>query len=610
MLANFAPIVSRCRSQLCTRFSNNFHTRFPISLLSLIVVLSFYGIFEPDWFTTRAEHTDPWLYWGTAEAFDYVAAHFQGTYYFRRWTLYFPQMAIGSFTGPLTTQWVLQSAKIWIILALMLSIVFCTMPSPAASTRTGVALGMVASLFAMPYFILAWTNTYHEGVGTIFFLALIRIGLAFRTHLQSSRNFMERRAAALAFAGGIVFGLLIVSYQFLSILLPSVLAVAAPSYRERKLLIRVTWTYGSMFALGVLALIYIDLLVGKSLGFAWPNLVTYSIAEAIRIPDSFGFSRDIWAKSLLTTRGSILPLGIFLGLMLAFAKRIPGRTQWGGFLLLLCAPYILDMFRGGGSLFYTHQHLPIYVGVLLVGFILAAQHFPTRHWIAISVCLFAFSVFTRLYEVPSIPVVVSVFIWFLTTAVILLIVTRSASPQVGAFVALLAITLTVHFAPYVDSIRPNWDIASGGRQAAYERLHREFLFLSHWALSRDVRLFVIDARMHSSRSPLISAFYGDYTGLVKGNPGVWNCSWGDRPFRQDVAIAVVGDYSLLNARLPSNDSLEARTSASVLDSSNAIALDRDLRACGFDPLAGTNLESLFVSIPLLSSDQIWIYGYR
>lgn len=43
---------------------------------------------------------DPWMYWGTSQNFDYFLAHFPDTYYFRRWTLIYPFIALQWILSP------------------------------------------------------------------------------------------------------------------------------------------------------------------------------------------------------------------------------------------------------------------------------------------------------------------------------------------------------------------------------------------------------------------------------------------------------------------------------------------------------------------------------
>src|SRR5438128_1644858 len=61
------------------------------------------------WVVTPKVYIDPWIYWGTGEDIKYFANNLGLTYYFRRWTLVFPNYVFQHLFSPYMAQFLLRS---------------------------------------------------------------------------------------------------------------------------------------------------------------------------------------------------------------------------------------------------------------------------------------------------------------------------------------------------------------------------------------------------------------------------------------------------------------------------------------------------------------------
>ena len=585
---------------------SSFATRSPQRLVSSVltgsILLALVFAIYPDWYTTSQVHIDPWIYWGTAEAVGYAASAFGGTYYFRRWTLWIPQWFLTQFLGPLESQMVLRSLILLGISALIVSTINCGKLKRQVLMLTApvVVLALVGSSF----FIFAWSTSYHEGLGTLFFVAALRTGYL-------SRDVFSPRSAAL-FGGLLV--LLFVTYQFTAFLFPALgwvyySALPRTSSTKRFRALRPGW-----ILTGASSGMLVDTLVGRVLVGGWENLLLYSVRVTLSVPNNWGAPREVWLEALTDWRGSIVGVWAVVTVLLLVPTMRDARLA--GFLGLTILPYGIDFFRGGGSLFFPHTNVYLYVAVFFCLTLLALRAASTP------AVLVAVGLGGILGGAPVFREYLGTIDPFTAVGIVLVVALASAltelrvaqfAVRVGLAFALGGYVFGLATTPWVGGISPSWDREAGDPRRHYESLATDHAYVTQWGEENSTRMFLIDARPHAGWSPNVNALYGMYSGLRLGYNGSWNCSWVAAATGPEAAIAIIGDYvGMTNENEPTALLLMEQSdfAETVEISVERGVLDQGLRACeGVSPWT-TNIVLLDARSRTQSSAAIKIYGYR
>jgi hypothetical protein len=574
----------------------------PIASVWLCFLVFVFWIY-PGWFTTSSHHIDPWIYWGTAEAVGYSADAFGGTYYFRRWTLWASQWFFRLFLGPLEAQIALRSLILLSICVLLVSTVNASRRNTGGSTATAIVIGL--AVLGSSYFVWAWSTSYHEGLGTLLFLAALRIGVKER----------ERYSPGLAAAFGSILVFSFVTYQFTGFLFPALIwmyvsALTGDSLRKRLLAARIEW-----FTAGVVGAMVIDAVVGRLVVGGWENLVLYTLRVSIGLPNAWGYSRQVWMSSLFDWSGSIAL--VWIATLVVLCTRQFKNLRLAGFLGLVSLPYVFDFIREGGSLFWPHTNIYLYTAVFVclasVAHRVARLHILTATAFVVIVAGTTF----RTWEGPSVVEPFIILSALLITGAVVTTFGQSSWTQsvgrVGAHVALIAYVFGIATTPWVGGIAAAWDREAGDPRAYYESLTTDHHYVTRWGQDNGLRMFLIDARPHAGWGGNMNALYGMYSGLRLGYNGAWNCSWVGVATGPGAAIAVLGDYVEMTSESGQAIALGRRSLDPAMSLDITIeraALDRDLRSCDGVAAWDGDIRLLDFRPETPSSASIKVYGYR
>jgi hypothetical protein len=487
-----------------------------ISILSAIFVTNS----KPAWFFTGKGQIDPWLYWGTGEVFDYTAEHFHLTYYFRRWTLTFPNLIIQNSLPPFEAQFVLRHAILIAVLFLSASLVFILSSSFAAS------LFAILAISSSTYFISPIGQTYHEGTGLVLFL-----GLALLVSRVIATAVVPKVLVVLT---GVVFGLLLVTYQY-GIFWFFSMAISALAIWGSKWIDKLKQLFFPFLA-GFVAVDAIDFAIGSFFGY-WPELVSYTLLTGEGIRGSGSFAPDIEnfvTNFLWNENNFIFPLLVF-GFLGLSGKSVHARW-FSFFMLTLGGTYLLLPFFGiyGPEILHTAIYGMI---ITLIGALSAVsrafdsvvnQSLPkiVSESLKLGIFLVCYSLATY-SESSTWLTLVSVAVLGLS----LIYIRRKLMPKLkqsifGPGLTLLSVSaLTVAFLaqglPYYSY--SSFSQAEREQQILTAKhkissLSSEVRTLSAFALENRFRIFILDNRPHEGWSETISAFYGMYSSISEGYP--------------------------------------------------------------------------------------------
>lgn len=475
---------------------------------------------NPVWFFTGRGEIDPWFYWGTGEIFEYTGEHFHQTYYFRRWTLTFPNFLFQNALPPFEAQFALRHLILIAVLFLSASLVYTLTKSLASASFAILAIS------SSTYFISPIGQTYHEGTGLVFFLLLLLILIHVLDSSHASRHWL--------FIGGVVFGLFLITYQY-ALFWFFAMGVAAFVVWGRKWFANLR-SHVFPFIFGFAVIDVLDFAIGLWFGY-WPELVTYTLGTGEGIRESGAFAPDIQkfvSVFLLKESNFIFPL-LFLGLVgLLGLPSASIKLKWFSyFMLSLGSVYFILPFLGiyGPEILHTAIYGML---VSLLGAFVAASRaidhlFSTPKslvliegvkFLVFGLCFVLASVLPGELWLPLMAAsLISIFLYFMSGKLLWLPLASHRrrflmfASVLTVFVAFLAQGL-----PYFSYSEAEARQVTQNARAKMTTLSVEVRALSGFALENQYRIFILDNRPHERWSETISAFYGMYSSISEGYP--------------------------------------------------------------------------------------------
>jgi hypothetical protein len=474
---------------------------------------------NPAWFITGKGQIDPWLYWGTGEIMEYTAEHFSLTYYFRRWTLTFPNFIFQNLLPPVEAQFVLRSLILFAILVLAGTFVYSLSKSIVTSL-------FVMGLISSSSFLLAGIgNSYHEGTGLVFFLALLLL----LTKLRDN----QAKIKSKAFLVGVMFALFFVTYQFaMFIFFPVALAVLWSAGREAW---RHSKDYFFPFSLGFLLIDILDFSIGLFFRY-WPELLSYTFLTGSSIRSSGEFAPDVtrYISDFLPSSANFpLPL-ILIGMLLLLVQTKSMQRWFPLGLIGIALMYLLLPLFGliGAQVLHTAVYgvmaTLLGAGIAISGIVdKASERLVWSVWRrdALKAAALTLIVLLSIYTTDeSWLILVSIGTGFLALALVLsryeLKKESKAFSNLSAMISAIILSITVlsQGLPYPASPRSDLDKVAQENSVRMTVLSKEVRALAGYATANDYRIFILDNRPHEGWSETISAFYGMYSSISEGYP--------------------------------------------------------------------------------------------
>lgn len=512
-------LLHRFGSRLGLPYQEALKRALAVSVFAMLLVVTT-SLLNPAWYLNPPGQIDPWMYWGTGEIPEYAAEHFSLTYYFRRWTLIFPNLIFQSLFPPLAAQLGLRSLILFAILFLA-GILACNF---SKSIITGF---FVMGLMSFSTVLIAGIGrTYHDGTGLILFLILLLL----IEKLMKTANLSK----APAFFVGFVFGLLFVTYQFgLLVFLPFLLSILL-AWRDQGLM-RLR-KYIALIALGFLTVDALDFLIGLFYG-SWPELVSFAIFAGGEIQNSGGSTLDISTYSSIFLPPSLasvaLPL-LLSGLLLLMLIKSEEQRWFPLGLIGLSAMYLSMPFVI--SIGPQELHTSIYgwaaailampIGISLI-FDSIFSRFPRAGAISELAKLLGLSAVVGLSLIAGDQiwiVLVGSACVFILLGISLQIVRRERLNRIWKLkiawipCSLISISLFTQGLPYPYGTSAEQERVFENNSSRLVSLSIEVRALEDYALQNDSRIFLLDNRPHEGWSETISAFYGMYSSISEGYP--------------------------------------------------------------------------------------------
>ena len=473
---------------------------------------------NPTWFITGKGQIDPWIYWGTGEIMEYTAEHFSLTYYFRRWTLTFPNFIFQNLLPPVEAQFVLRSLILFTILMLAGALVYALAKSFVTSL---FVMGLISSSSLL---LPGIGQSYHEGTGLVFFVTLLL--------LLAKLSEEHEKFRLNVFFIGVIFALFFVTYQF-SLFLFASMASALLLVSAREILKKLK-LYFWPFVLGFFIVSILDFIIGRTFG-GWPEIVSYSLATGFSINQSGEFAPDLTSYIevfFLSSSNFMLPL-LLLGILLL--RTAGSSTKWFGFFLsTLAIAYFFLPFTGSSAPFYQHTVVYGVMATLLgagiaISAVLekASERLVWSVWRrdALKAAALTLIVLLSIYTPDeSWLILVSIGTGFLALALVLsryeLKKESKAFSNLSAMISAIILSIPVlsQGLPYPASPRSDLDKVAQENSVRMTVLSKEVRALAGYATANDYRIFILDNRPHEGWSETISAFYGMYSSISEGYP--------------------------------------------------------------------------------------------
>jgi hypothetical protein len=518
MTTTDSPSKASKYQNLITQLKQNRFVR-PIGFSAFAVFLVVGATFRnPAWFIT-GKRIDPWFYWGTGEIMEYTAEHFSLTYYFRRWTLTFPNFIFQNLLPPVEAQLALRSLILFAILVLAGTFVY-------SLSKSFVTSLFVMGLISSSSFLMAGIGqSYHEGTGLVFFLGLLLV----LTRLREN----QAKIKSKAFLVGVMFGLFFVTYQFaMFIFFPLAIAVLWSAGRAAW---RHSKDYFLPFTLGFLLIDILDFSIGLFFRY-WPELLSYTFFTGSSIRSSGEFAPDLtrYLVDFLPSSANF-PLPLILMGMLLLLVQTKSMQRWFPLGLIgIALMYLVLPFFGliGPQVLHTAVYgvmaTLLGAGIAISGIVdKASERLLGSVWrrdalkAAVLTPLVVLSIFAT---DGSWLIFVSIGTGFLALAVVLsrfeLKRESKAFSNLSAMISAIILSITVlsQGLPYPASPRSDLDKVAQENSVRMTVLSKEVRALSGYATANDYRIFILDNRPHEGWSETISAFYGMYSSISEGYP--------------------------------------------------------------------------------------------
>lgn len=517
------PVVSARESKLEKPMAQIEKSRVARGILfsafaSFLVVLA--TLRNPTWFITGKGQIDPWLYWGTGEIMDYAAEHFSLTYYFRRWTLTFPNFIFQNLFPPFEAQLVLRSFILFAILVLAGALVY-------SLSKSFVTALFVMGLISSSSLLMAGIGqSYHEGTGLALFLALLVV----LRRLREDQEHIKSRA----FLAGVLFALFFVTYQYaMFIFFPLAVAIFWSAGREA---LRYFRSYFLPFTLGFLSIDILDFTIGLFFRY-WPELISYSFFTGSNIRSSGQFAPDIaqYVSEFLPSSSNLsFPLALIGTVLLLVLEN--ARQRWfavgliGISLMYLALPFF-------GLIGAQVLHTAVYgVMAALLGSVIAisatidkvTRQLQSPGWKreVLKIAVFTSAVLLSIHTTDNnwlTLIIVGLGVLSLA-AVVTKYESKGDSRTIsGLALGLSAIILSISVFSQgflYNPTLPRSDLTRISQENSVRMtvLSQEVRALGRYALENNYRIFILDNRPHVGWSETISAFYGMYSSISEGYP--------------------------------------------------------------------------------------------
>jgi hypothetical protein len=504
---------------------------------------------HPFWFIAPRTHIDPWVYWGPGQDLRYPRIHFSTTYYFRRWTLIFPNYFFEHLFSPYLAQLLLRSCLLFAV---------CFLGGLLAFVLTGaISAGAVAALgFACFGFIVRSVGmSYSQGTGLVLWLAVACLIVKWRS---ATSFYLVGKSLGVA----VLLSLLFVTYPWTVYLWFALAALGLPGMVSRYRFLSVRDIVGRVIPLvltggaaGVAIVVALDLEIGRLIGVPWPNVVSYTldIRKSLEAAVRSTPVREFLVGQVLT-RQSFALLGVAVSAALAFSRRLlPGCRTFAACVLVLSVTYLLDPWTGANSHF--SMQTIIYLGACLI--VAAALLISSTYELALAGVM---SRATRLGAIAALcaggalcTIALARFSdakWWVPVSVVA--VTGAAGSIISAFsqrrivwggmlllaassnAAALAVTMKVW------TVQVGSDFAGKADAAQFiQRLTNEHRSLMARAAEDGRRVWILDNRPHAGWSTNISTAYGLYSAFAIGFPPTVSCPQIDWLLRRGNATVVL-----------------------------------------------------------------------
>ena len=493
------------------------------------------------WFVNPRSFIDPWLYWGAAESPKYFGKMFSGTYYFRRWTLIFPNYVFQHIFDPFLAQLLLRSLLLILILVLSAVIVFQLTNQIISAVLTVVILG------SSEYLVFNVGQSYNQGTGLVFLL------LAVVLFLQTWKTIATDipRTVFTAFGIGVVLGLGFITYQFLAWIYIPLILVSAAGYlfllRDQKpgrYIFIILLTFVSLVVSFVLTII-LDLGVGRIWGYRWENILSYSkrIDDEIAASGEFSTSLSGYWSSIAFGPGSfglLLAMASVCYLLISKGPRSGVQRIFGCYTLALATLYLVFPLISSGfsPLSWTQTNSYIAVHCLICTALIISQllshiwnlrrvlfHASSRMKLGV-LLTFVFIllsyrslIFTRNITINEIYALAMVSI---VAALLLRVATRSSDKPTKKLIALLFIVgslrpvsaVTEKFWSAQFRSGPSWS----EQKVFISQLSEDHRRITSVADKANRRIWLYDNRPHAGWSTNISALLANYSNFFATYP--------------------------------------------------------------------------------------------
>jgi hypothetical protein len=496
-----------------------------IAIISLVFTLIVNINIYDYWFLTPSMQIDPWLYWGTAEAFDYIKNNFGQTYYFRRWTLIFPNLFFQSFFEPYYAQIILRSTLLFVVLFTANIWIF-------NKEKSYINVFSFTFLISFSeYIIRSIGNAYNMGTGCFLFLLIIL--------LSEFQNSTLRIKILKGLLLGFLFCLLFITYQWLIYFFPILLIIALKNWKKNSL--NHNLYYLLFIIIGFFSGIIIDYFIGYLLGVNWENLLTftYNYQKSLVKSGTFGVSwSEFFQKQIFSRASFFIPFLTTLSLSLITKNKIFFILFYVGSI------YIIGIF-GGGNPLMTYQNNFYLAFLLIYSISIIFIQETKKYYNQLFLCFIFYSLYlgiNYLFDLSNSnnygKYLYNSFLYFILFYFILFLIYTIFYKYINlkiknVILSILFIGCLYSYGPSMqvsaDFMRhPNDMINLVKKDFEYEYIQRISSEVRSAAqLNQNNRIWILDIRESSGSgwSPVISSFYGLYSALAIGkNPGPVDCS--------------------------------------------------------------------------------------
>jgi hypothetical protein len=484
-----------------------------ISLFFFTSIFFFYiaDLFYVDWYAINPGFIDPWFYWGTGEAFQYVKFHFSDTYYFRRWTVNFINYFFSSIFEPYLAIYYKNIFLLIVNLFFTILIIFRLTKS--------LFLSFLFLFFLIPanYYFYSIGGSYNQATG-IFFINLILL-ITFFFHINTKLKYF----IILSFLIFLTF----VTYQFLvTVIFPIIFFWIVINF---KFILSLNSKNFFLISISILIGLFLGLfceyIISFLLNVKWENLFTYSYKIALNNIQSKNYAASKNFYYDIFSHKSFVVSAISISMTLLLISILIKNKNYFGFSLLLfflTGIYLLDPFWNTNHTFYYQTNFYLF-NFCFIGLILFLDFIVKDYKIflkfLILIFIFSLSLFLLKY--------VNINKFYLYTNILILIFFSLFFLFIKKkFNKLLLIMLFIVL--YVQLINNSSNYSNSSQffnnrvdiKLKFDKLSLEIKHATNQAIdfnpSQPRRLWILDNRPHEGWSNTISSLYGLYSAINVG----------------------------------------------------------------------------------------------